>query len=184
MEQRALIKFCIKLKTAATETFEMLKRVYSEECSSRTSVFEWRKRFKEGRESLRDERKGRPSTSRREKSTEVIQKCLAKDGTLSLRMLEEMTGINRETVRKILVEDLKKRKMCAHFVSHFLKPDQKPQCTASSVEFVEMIDDDRTVLKSIVTADDSWCFMYDPEANRQSASWLSPKKPKAQKSRM
>jgi transposase len=107
MEQRVLNKFCVKLKKTATATVEMLKSAYDEECLSRTSVFEWHKMFKEGRESLEgDERKGRPSTSRTEESTEVIQTCLAEDRTLSVRMLEEMTGINRETVRKILVEDL------------------------------------------------------------------------------
>jgi hypothetical protein len=52
---------------------------------------------------MQDERKRRPSTSRREESTEVIQKCLAQNWTLNVRMSEEMTGINRETVRKILV---------------------------------------------------------------------------------
>jgi hypothetical protein len=39
-------------------------------------------------------------------------------------MLQEMTGINRETARKILVEDLEKKKVCAHFVPHLLTPDQ------------------------------------------------------------
>jgi hypothetical protein len=35
----------------------MLKYAYDEECLSRTSVFEWHKMFKEGRESLQgDER--------------------------------------------------------------------------------------------------------------------------------
>jgi transposase len=44
------------------------------------NVFDWHKRFKEGRESLQDdERKGRPSTSRAEESPEVIQKRLAED---------------------------------------------------------------------------------------------------------
>jgi hypothetical protein len=32
MEQRAAIKFFVKLKKTATETFEMLKRAYGEEC--------------------------------------------------------------------------------------------------------------------------------------------------------
>jgi hypothetical protein len=50
-----------------------------------------------------DEWKSCPSTSRTEESTEVIQKCLAEDQTLSVWMFEEMTGINRETVHKILV---------------------------------------------------------------------------------
>jgi hypothetical protein len=40
MEQRARIKFCIKLKKTAAETFEMLKNAYCEECSSTTSVSE------------------------------------------------------------------------------------------------------------------------------------------------
>jgi hypothetical protein len=47
IEQRAAFKFCVKLKKTATETFEMLKSVYCEECLSRTSVFEWHKMFKE-----------------------------------------------------------------------------------------------------------------------------------------
>jgi hypothetical protein len=41
MEQRAAIKFYVKLKKTATETFEMLKSAYGEECLSGTSVFEW-----------------------------------------------------------------------------------------------------------------------------------------------
>jgi hypothetical protein len=126
----------------------MFKSAYDEECLSRTSVFEWHEKFKEGLESLRDnEWKGHSSTSRAEDSMEVIQKCLAEDRTLSVWMLEEMTGINRETVHKILVEDLKKEKVCAHFVPLLLMLDQKHKHVALSIEFVEMIDDDRNVLK-------------------------------------
>jgi hypothetical protein len=51
-------------------------------------------------------------------------------------------------------------------------PNQKHQRAASSVEYVEMTDDNRNVLKRIVTGDKSWfscnggrklVFMYDPE---------------------
>jgi hypothetical protein len=47
MEQRTVIKICVKLKKTTTETFEMLKSENGEECLSRTSVFEWHNRFKE-----------------------------------------------------------------------------------------------------------------------------------------
>jgi hypothetical protein len=50
---------------------------------------------------------------------------------------------------------LRKKKVCACFVPHLLTPDQKYQCTASSGESVEMIDDDRNILKRIVTGDES-----------------------------
>jgi hypothetical protein len=68
-------------------------------------VFEWHIRLKKRQGSLQgDELKGRPSASRREESTEVIQKGVAEDRTLSVRMLEEMTRISRQTVLKILIE--------------------------------------------------------------------------------
>jgi hypothetical protein len=127
-------------------------------------VFGWHKSSKKGRELLQDdERKNRSSTSRTKESTEVIQKCFAVDRTLNVRMSEEITGINRETVCNILVKYLRKNKVCARFVPHLLKPDQEHQRAASSAEFVEMTDDDRNVLKRIATGDESWCFMYDPE---------------------
>jgi hypothetical protein len=124
--------------------------------------------------------KGRPSYSRIEELAEVIQNCLADEQNLSVRLLEEITGINRETVRKILLEDLKKKKVCAHFVPHLLRPDQQHECAASSVEFVKMTDDDKS---RIVAGDHSWCFLDDPEKS-QSAIWFSPKKPKTQRVRM
>jgi hypothetical protein len=51
MEERTAIKFCVKLNKTATEMFEMLKSAYGEVCLSRTSVFEWHKRFKNSSES-------------------------------------------------------------------------------------------------------------------------------------
>ena len=61
-EERYTIKFCFKLgKNDATETYEMLKiAAFRASCMNRASVFEGHKRFKEGRESVRDdERCGR-----------------------------------------------------------------------------------------------------------------------------
>ena len=60
LEERYAIKFCFKLgKNAATETYGMLQTAFGETCMNRASVFERHKRFKEGRESVRnDERCG------------------------------------------------------------------------------------------------------------------------------
>jgi hypothetical protein len=49
MEQRAVIRFCVKLNKTAIETFEMLKSAYGEERLSRTGVSECHKGFKERR---------------------------------------------------------------------------------------------------------------------------------------
>ena len=64
LEERYAIKFCFKLAKNATETYGMLQTAFEPSCMNRASVFEWHKKFKDGRESVRnDERCG--------KSTEV-----------------------------------------------------------------------------------------------------------------
>ena len=60
LEERYAIKFCFKLGKNARETYGMLQTAFRPSCMNRSSVFEWHKRFKEGRESVRDdERCGR-----------------------------------------------------------------------------------------------------------------------------
>ena len=59
-EEWCAIKFCFKLGKNATETYGILQTAFGASCMNRASVFEWHKRFKEGRESVRDdERCGR-----------------------------------------------------------------------------------------------------------------------------
>ena len=60
LEERYAIKFCFKLGKNATETYGMLQTAFWPSYMNRASVFEQYKRFKEGRESVRDdERCGR-----------------------------------------------------------------------------------------------------------------------------
>ena len=60
LEEQYAIKFCFKLGKNATETYRMIQTAFRPFCMNRASVFGWHKRFKEGRESVRDdERFGR-----------------------------------------------------------------------------------------------------------------------------
>ena len=60
LEERYAIKFCFKPGKNATETYWMFQTTFRPSCMNQSSVFGWHKRFKEGRESVRnDERCGR-----------------------------------------------------------------------------------------------------------------------------
>ena len=60
LEERYAINFCFKLAKNATETYGMLQAAFGPSCMNRASVFEWHKKFKEGRESVKvDESCGR-----------------------------------------------------------------------------------------------------------------------------
>ena len=55
LEERYAIKFCFKLGKNTTETYGMLQTAFGASCMNRASVFEWHKRFKEGRKSVRED---------------------------------------------------------------------------------------------------------------------------------
>ena len=55
LEERYAIKFCFKLGKNATETYGRLQTAFRPSCMNRAWVFECHKRFKEGRESVRDD---------------------------------------------------------------------------------------------------------------------------------
>ena len=69
LEERYAIKLCFKLGKNATETYYILRNVFG------ASVFKWHKRFKEGRESVRDEE--RCGRSKEVNTPELIGKGLA-----------------------------------------------------------------------------------------------------------
>ena len=70
LEERYTIKFCFKIGRNATEKYGMLQTAFGASCMSRSSVFEWNKRFKEGRESVRDD--ARCGRSKQDNTSELI----------------------------------------------------------------------------------------------------------------
>ena len=55
LQERYAIKFCFKLGKKATETYGIPQTAFGASCMNQASVFEWHKRFKEGRQSVRDD---------------------------------------------------------------------------------------------------------------------------------
>ena len=83
----------------------------------KTAVYKWVKRFSEGRESVtEEERSGRPATSRTEENIAKVRQTLCENRRLTVRSTAEQVNIDRETVRKILTEDLDMRNVCAKMV--------------------------------------------------------------------
>jgi hypothetical protein len=53
LEQRN-IKFCAKLGKSASGALQMLTEAYGADVMKKSGVFEWHKRFKEGREDVKE----------------------------------------------------------------------------------------------------------------------------------
>ena len=80
VEQRTNLKFLVRLGKSPSEALRMLQEVYGQETISRSHVFEWHRRFKEGREEVEDDaRSGRPSSSRMEDNVERVWQKVCQD---------------------------------------------------------------------------------------------------------
>jgi len=77
-------------------------------------VFKWHKAFKEGRENVEDDPySGKSISSTNDQNVEVVRAAMAKHHRLSVRMIAEETGLNKNAVHRILTEHLHMRKICA-----------------------------------------------------------------------
>ncbi|CAD6997074.1 unnamed protein product [Ceratitis capitata] len=103
-----------------------MKKVWCDDCMSRTQVYTWFTRFKNGREDSNDDpRAGRPETSNRAELVEKVREIIGIDANFATKMLAEELNTRKNTIWRILTEDLGKRKVCARLVPHELNEDQK-----------------------------------------------------------
>ena len=126
LEERYEIRFCFKLEKDATETYGMLQTAFGASCMNRASVFVWYKRFKEGRESVRDdERCGRRKEVRTPELIGQIKNFMDNNRRVSIETINAQFDVSVGTVHTIIREKLKMRMICAKFVLRVLREDQK-----------------------------------------------------------
>ena len=182
MEQSAKIKFCFKLGKTAAETVELRRQVYGDNCLSRAQIFRWYARFKSGVQTIEDEaRPGRPFSVCNKGLVAKVRKQIQEE-CVTVRMMADEFGVNRETISQILVEDLGKRKVASRFVPHALSDDQRHGRVQYAKYIIKTARRNNYFLNSIVAEGETWCFRYDPTTKRRSAEWKSPATPKVKKS--
>ncbi|UYV65560.1 hypothetical protein LAZ67_3004693 [Cordylochernes scorpioides] len=102
-DQRICIEFCVKNGLKGAEIFWMLQRAYGDAVMSRRQVFEWYKRFKEGREETADnERSGRPSTSTTPEKVDKVLELVREDRRITVREVAEEAGISFGSTQSIM----------------------------------------------------------------------------------
>ena len=95
----------------------MLRTAFGEQCLSRAHIFEWHKRFKEGRDSVDDNmRSGRPTTSKTDDHVARVQEVIQANRRLTIHELSVEVGVSYGTCQAILTQDLNMRHVAAKFV--------------------------------------------------------------------
>lgn len=183
-EQRAVIKFCVNLGHTPTQTMKLMEDAQTEKVS-RSLVFKWHKRFRDGRMSIDDdERCGRKATSA-DKLSESVRQLLDSDRRSTVRGIADAVGAGYGTVHRIITEEFNMRKVSARWVPKLLTQDQKDNRVIASQEFLSRYEQEGdTFLDQIITTDETWLFHFDPETKAQSQVWKTPNTPPPKKARV
>jgi len=103
----------------------MLVQIYGDNAMKKTAVYKWVKCFWGKKRCPYKERSGRPATSRTEENIAKVRQIVREYRRRTLRSIAEQVNVDRETVWKILTEDLDMKKVCAKMVPKELAEEQK-----------------------------------------------------------
>ena len=94
------------------------------------------------------------------------------DHRLTIRAISAQVGVSTGSVHNILRRDLCLTKISAKFVPKILSDEQRLKRVEAATKCTEMVAADPTVLQQIITGDESWVYLYDPETKHKSQEWV------------
>jgi len=122
-------------------------------------VFKWHKAFKDGRESVEDDpHSGKPISSTNDQNVEVVRAVMAKGRRLSVRMIAEVTALDKNAVHSILTDHLHMRKICPKVVPKNLSVEQKANRLEICQDLLGRLVIEPHFLDNKITGDESWVF--------------------------
>ncbi|UYV69680.1 hypothetical protein LAZ67_7000200 [Cordylochernes scorpioides] len=84
-----------------TETLDLMNEAYEDEKLSRTQVYFWYKRFKDGRKSIAgDSRSGQPLTSTTDRNIGQVRDLIVSDRKITFGNISEIFGISYDQQRE------------------------------------------------------------------------------------
>ena len=157
-EQRAFIKACTLLGEKPVDIYEKLVKVYSYDALAYSTVRQWVRQVKEGREDIEDEaRSGRPKSASTSGTIAIVEELINDDPHLSVIEIAETVDISTGAVHHILHDVLNLRKVSARWIPKLLTKDQKKQRVSCAKKLIKKYEDcDTRRLYEIVTGDETW----------------------------
>ena len=135
---------------------------------SKATFYRWFNSYSEGNEQVEDEpRSGAPKNARKEENIQKVEKLVLRDRRSSVRMISKAVGICVGAVKTILTNDLKIHKVCAKFAPKILFRDQRQFRVECCTDILQMIEANYEFLNNVVTCDESWEFIHEPQSKRR-----------------
>lgn len=113
----------------------------------------------------------------------AVEDLVAQDRRVSIASISALSGISPTSVHRILKLDLQLVKKCALFVPYVLDQAHMERRVRISNFMVRLTSHNPRILRNVVTMDEAWIYIYDPDLKIHSREWLRKEEPRPQKYR-
>lgn len=152
---------------------------------SRTQVFEWHRRFREGRLSIEDETGRGRKSSMDATLVATIKDVIYSDRRTTIRDVCDITGYSFGTVQRVITDRLNMKKVSARWIPRLLTEEHREKRVSASKHFLHRYRrEGEAFLDRIVTTDETWIYLFDPETKEQSRQWKTPGSPTPKKAKV
>ena len=110
---------------------------------------------------------GRPCSSRTDASKERVENLILSDRQVTVEDICAHMGLTHGTLMRIIKEDLQMTKVSARWVPKMLDSKKEIRMTCSE-ETLTRHHSDPHFLEKLVTMDETWIPLFNPEIKRQS----------------
>lgn len=100
------------------------------------------------------------------------------DKRLTIREVAKEQGISSDSCKGILTKHLGLRHVSAQFVPWLLTVKQKEHHVSVAYDFLKCAGAGDTFFKNIVTCNETWIWLYDPETEQLSSEWITSSSPR------
>jgi histone-lysine N-methyltransferase SETMAR len=173
-----------KRGVVAKDILQHLRDVFGNAAPASSFVYKWYSNFVSGeRSSVKTmPRSGRPVSQRCQTNISRVFDFVDAEPKSSLRCIAEALGLSKDTVRRILVDDLMFRNVCSVWIPHKLSDDNRQQrleCCRSLLETMEIYSE-YELLRVWATQDETWVPFELLGSKQENMVWIAPQTPRPQ----
>jgi len=176
-EQSSVMKFLFSEGMKPIEIHRRMRIQYGDRCVSRTQVYEWTEKLKNGVTSVEDSpRPGPAFTAVTEDNIAAVENVIWENQRVTVKEVGSLLDMSVGSAHHIIHDKMKFRKVCARWVPKRLTPEMKERHVSACQELLCHYEaDGEAFLQRIITGDESWVHFYEPERKRQAWSGATPR---------
>jgi hypothetical protein len=160
------------------QILDQLQAALGNAAPGKTFVYKWSKEFESGNRDFVQSLPipGRPISKCTTENISKVYELVTENPKLPLLQMSELLSLSKDTVRRILTDELMFRKVCSVWVPHRLSEQNKMQRlnSATNLRHLLQLHPMEELLRILAVEDETWIHFEMCASKEQNKVWIAP----------